>query len=356
MLKEDIMQITLPYGLNELHAATPVVSEQQERYVDHFHAAVDEFNAKLRHIDDLCADPKVGPDELLLITTKAIMEMADSCEKFEQGSMFDKTIIKQTQRFFRGKTAEWFSKSYFMTRSRTWPRGYAGDFQTLEGIYQNIPLSEGVGYYLDRYFLATTLPSAVRHRKNFLRSLLDRELCSRPTAKLLDLACGSCRELVELAPVIQASGAHVTCVDFDSEALVFAANRMEYAGVPQEQMTFRKYNALKMIKHDRNLKEFGMQDVIYSVGFFDYVQDDRLIPLLSSLYALLNSGGVLIMSFKDSRRYRAQEYHWFVDWDGFLQRTEEDSREVIVRAGIPLDHVTAARDDSGVILFFSATK
>lgn len=62
------------------------------------------------------------------------------------------------------------------------------------------------------------------------------------------------------------------------------------------------------------------------------------------------------MSFKDSRRYRAQEYHWFVDWDGFLQRTEEDSREVLVRAGIPLDHVTSARESSGVILFYSALK
>jgi SAM-dependent methyltransferase len=284
------------------------------------------------------------------------MEMADACEKFERACEFDKTIIKPAQRSFREKTKEYFSKSYFMNRARTWPRGYAGDFETLEGIYRNIPLSEGLGYYLDRYFLATALPSAVRHRKDFLRSLLGRELCGRQAPKFLDLACGSCRELVELAPEIKASGAQVTCVDFDSDALDFAANRMIYAGVPQEQMTFRRYNAFKMIKHDRNVKEFGMQDVIYSVGFFDYVQDDRLIPLLSALYALLNPGGALIMSFKDSRLYRAQEYHWFVDWDGFLQRTEEDSREVLVRAGIPLDHVTSARDNSGVIVFYSAVK
>jgi SAM-dependent methyltransferase len=213
-----------------------------------------------------------------------------------------------------------------------------------------------VGYYLDRYFLATTLPSAVRHRKDFLRNLLDREMSCRASAKFLDIACGSCRELVELAPEIKTSGAHVTCVDFDSAALDFALNRMVSAGVPQEQMTFRRYNALKMIKHDRNVKEFGMQDVIYSVGFFDYLQDEALVPLLSALYALLNPGGVLIMSFKDSRRYRAQEYHWFVDWDGFLQRTGEDSREVLVRADIPLDQVTTARDNSGVILFYRAVK
>ncbi len=39
---------------------------------------------------------------------------------------------------------------------------------------------------------------------------------------------------------------------------------------------------------------------------------------------MLNPGGILITSFKDAARYRHQEYHWIVDWDGFLQRTEED--------------------------------
>jgi len=350
------MQNTLPYELSEMNEFATMISEQQEPYIDCFNAAVDEFNAKLRYIDNKNLDPKANQDELLLVTTKAIMEMGDACEEFERACVFDKTSIKQAQRSFREKTKEWFSKSYFMNRARTWPRGYAGDFQTLEGIYRNIPLSEGAGYYLDRYFLATELPSAVRHRKDFLRNLLEKEMSERQAAKFLDLACGSCRELVELAPEIKASGAHVTCVDFDSDALDFAADRMVYTGVPQEQMTFRKYNALKMIKHDRNLKEFGMQDVIYSVGFFDYLQDEALIPLLSSLYALLNPGGALILSFKDSSRYRAQEYHWFVDWDGFLLRTEEEHREVLVRAGIPLDHVTSARENSGVIVFYSAVK
>ena len=350
------MQKTLTYEPNEINEFTAVISDQQESYAEPFPAAVDKFNATLRYIEHNSLDPKARQDELLVLTTKSIMEMADACENFERACDFDKTIVKEAQRAFREKTSEWISKSYFMNRARTWPRGYAGDFETIEGVYRNTPLSAGVGYYLDRYFLATTLPSAVRHRKDFLRSLLDREMSGRVSAKFLDLACGSCRELVELAPQIRTSGAQVTCVDFDADALNFALNRMVSAGVPQEQMIFRRYNALKMIKRDRNIKEFGMQDVIYSVGFFDYLQDEALIPLLSSLYALLNPGGVLIMSFKDSRRYRAEEYHWFVNWDGFLQRTEEDSREVLVRADIPLDQVTSARDNSGVILFFSAIK
>jgi hypothetical protein len=54
------MQNTLPYELSKMDEHVTVVSEQQEPYVDLFNAAVDEFNAKLRYIDNLCADPKVG--------------------------------------------------------------------------------------------------------------------------------------------------------------------------------------------------------------------------------------------------------------------------------------------------------
>lgn len=298
------MQNTLGYELNKTNGSVTQVSEQQEQYVDRLNKAIDEFNMKLNYIDKRSVDQAASPDELLIVTSKAIMDMADACEEFECNCIFDKTALKQAQISFREKTAELFSKSYFMNRARTWPQGYAGDFQTLEGIYRNIPLSNGVGYYLDRYFLATTLPSAVRDRKDFLRNLLRHELGRRQDPKILDIACGSCRELIELASEIKTAGARVTCVDFDSDALGFAADRLAFAGLPSEHTTFRKYNALKMTNHDRNLKEFGTQDIIYSVGFFDYLRNITLVPLLSSLYGLLNPGGILIMSFKDCRRYR----------------------------------------------------
>ena len=49
------------------------------------------------------------------------------------------------------------------------------------------------------------------------------------------------------------------------------------------------------------------EDVIYSVGYFDYLPDDFLAKLLHSLHQLLNPGGKLIAAFKDASRYRSQE-------------------------------------------------
>jgi hypothetical protein len=104
------------------------------------------------------------------------------------------------------------------------------------------------------------------------------------------------------------------------------------------------------------MKEFGMQDIIYSVGLFDYLPTDFLITLLSSLYNMIKPGGKLIASFKDASRYRSQEYHWIFEWDGFLQRTEKDFRNILCDAGIPDSAISEVREESGIIVFYTITK
>jgi 2-polyprenyl-3-methyl-5-hydroxy-6-metoxy-1,4-benzoquinol methylase len=195
-----------------------------------------------------------------------------SCEQFEKSLPYDIDAVKNARIHFRKKTDSILSKSNFINHARTWPRGHQGDYQILESAYRNMPSSGGIGYYLDRYCLQTTLCAAVRERKNTLEDLLQAELAARTAPKILDVACGSCRDVFEISADIEKAAAAVTCVDFDSEALEFAADRMSYAKTAAEMVTYRKYNAFKMINHERNLKEFGSQDVIYSVGFFDYHQ------------------------------------------------------------------------------------
>jgi len=173
---------------------------------------------------------------------------------------------------------------------------------------------------------------------------------------VLDIACGSCREVSLLVPDIKRSKAHFTCIDLDGDALDFAVNRLAPADLAPEQIRMNKYNALRMFDHDIASAEFGPQDVIYSVGYFDYLPDDFLVKLLRSLYQLLNKGGKLIAAFKDADRYRAEEYHWIADWDGFLQRTVKDFERILGEAGIPADKITMTRDRTGVIAFYSSTK
>lgn len=349
------MESVLMYDQAPAKELTGFVREETASYKAELDRATELFNERMSIIEKRCQESNANPDEMLIVTTKAIMDMCNAAEQFELRVGFDKATLKQIRSRFREATNRFISKSYF-TRGREWPQGYPGDYQIIESIYRNTPVSNGIGYYLDRYALATTLSVAVRERKETLRDLLAEELSSRNGLNILDVACGSCREVFELASDIQRTDAKVICVDFDSDALDFAANRMSGAGLISDNITFSKYNALKMVNHERNLKEFGMQDVIYSVGFFDYLDDDLLIRLLGSLYKLLSPGGKLITSFKDCSRYRTFDTSWLLDWDAFYQRTEEDMRDILDRAGIPREALTTTREKSGVIVFFTATK
>jgi extracellular factor (EF) 3-hydroxypalmitic acid methyl ester biosynthesis protein len=327
-------------------------------YVEKLDEATDVFNARLATMEKRCQDPREDSDEILQATNNAIDDVLLSCAEFEE-SVGDKDIIRDARIRFREQTNPILSKSYLINRTRIWPQGQQGDYKTLELAYKNTPLSEGIGYYLDLYLLNSDLAPAVRNRIEKLRDILRDELSKRKKPSVLNIACGSCREVFELAKDIEESGARFTCIDLDDDALSFAANRLSYTNispVSSNQVVLRKYNALRMFDHELNMSEFGNQDIIYSVGFFDYLQSDFLATLFRSLYALLNPGGLLITSFKDAARYRYHDYHWITDWDGFLQRTEDDFWKIFHESGFSDSAISESREESGVIVFYLVKK
>jgi SAM-dependent methyltransferase len=279
----------------------------------------------------------------------------DACAQFEKQA-HNPEVIKAAQDSFREKTNPIMSKSYCINRVRTWPQGHQGDFMTLELNYRNTPLSEGIGYYLDRYFLSAPLSVAVRERLIKMRDILKAELSNKRNPKVLDVACGSCREVFELAPEIKTSGAKFMCLDLDRDALDFARDRFSHAGLLSDNVELITYNALRMFDYETAVMEFGMQDIVYSLGFFDYLPDDFLVKLLRSLHLLLNPGGKLIAAFKDTNHYRHQEFHWFANWDGFMQRTKNDFDRLLDEAEIPRSAISMTRVESGAIIFYTITK
>jgi SAM-dependent methyltransferase len=354
-LKDNIVQDSLMYQGAIIQEHAGLIQERPRTYVEALDAEIETYMAKLRDFEVRCLMPDADKEALLDEITVLNDSMLDACTQFEQ-DVNDPLSIRQAQVYFREKTHPILSKSYFVNRTRTWPQGQQGDFMTLELIYKNMPMSEDVGYYLDKYSLSTTLGIGVRDRIVNMRELLKKELTNRSNPKVLDVACGSCREVFELAPEIKISGAKFICVDMDPAALEFALDRFAFAGLGEEHTELIQYNALRIFDLETAQKEFGMQDVIYSIGFFDYLPDDFLVKLLNSLYMLLKPGGKLFASFKDAERYRSELYRWFVDWDGFLQRTEKDFDRVLRDANIPSSAISMTRVDSGSIVFYSITK
>ncbi len=312
--------------------------------------ATDQLNDYLATLEQRCAAPDCDLNALTGELSDQIHRVEGFCQAVET-ELVDADAIRQKQAEFRQRTNHYFSKSFLMNRARTWPRGYPGDYEIIDTAYDNRTPSEGIGQLLDRYFLAATLARGIRNRREKMRDMLTEELLHRPNAQVLNLGCGPCREVLELAPIITQTNAHFTNIDFDTDALLFSAQRLTKAGIG-DNVSFRQYNALRMVNSRKNIREFGHVDVIYTIGLLDYLSDEVLVRLIKSLYAMLKPGGVFIAVFKDSDQYSTHDYHWLVDWSGFLQRDAQASRKLFNEAEIPNDAITISRTPENVMIFY----
>lgn len=306
------------------------------------------FTAALGHIESRIAGHDISPVEAVPDLKKAIRESCTACAKFKPDENQD---IKEIKTAFREAINPWFSKSWYMDRALRKPRGYPGDYETLESIYNEKTKSHGIGEALDLYFLQSDLAKAVRGRKNMIRDLFPGFLSSHPeTPRVLDIACGPCREIRELVDRNRKDHFMFTGLDFDDEALAFAKATITQSGFPPDNLSLVKHNVLRLTSGARNVKIFGKFDLIYSVGLYDYLPDDVLIRILDGTAEMLAPKGQYLVAFKDSDKYDCTEYQWHVDWY-FYQRTEADCRRLLGQSRLKV--VSMDRDPSGVIMLFT---
>lgn len=337
-----------------IQGSAPLVRDRRQQYFHLLDNATDTFMRSVSSVDASLRSDSRASGTYYHEVCAAIDTVLEACKEFEHG-IADHEQIRGSRVAFHVKTNPQLSKSHHINRVRTWPQGYQGDYKTLEIAYRNTPLSDGLGYYLDQYTLNVELAHAIRKRVAKLSSILGDELSARSNPAVLNIACGSCRELMKVVPEIAGSGAEVICVDSDGDALSFSQERFSRTEV-FEQIEFRKYNALRLFDEEMNESQFGKQDLIYSLGLFDYLPTDFLVKMFRSLYLLLKPGGKFIAAFKDAGRYRHQDYHWMFDWDGFQQRYEDEFLSIIKDAGVPKDAVENTRDETGIISFYVITR
>ena len=134
--------------------------------------------ASLRDFEVRCSMPDADKEALLEEITMLNDSMLQACAQFEQ-EVNDPLSIKQAQVYFREKTHPILSKSYFINRCRTWPQGHQGDYMTLELAYKNMPMSSGIGSYLDLYSFSTEIALGVKDRIVKMREFLKNELDSQ---------------------------------------------------------------------------------------------------------------------------------------------------------------------------------
>jgi SAM-dependent methyltransferase len=315
-------------------------------HVAGFRRALADFEQRLE------ADEAPDNDLELAELARCITDSLDACAQMERQIADQPELLKGVQARYREAIWPWLGKSWFIQRSFSKPRGYPGDYFLLNSIYDRTIKSRGLGGYLDRYILDSTLGRAVVARLKAAREFLTSEVDARNgRARILNVACGPGREYVDGFLANEASDVEITLVDNDTVALDFVRENVAPHMAPQIQMNFQRYNALRMVSGKTNVAHFGRSDVIYSVGLCDYIPDDYLIPMLRGWRESLADGGVVYVAFKDQELYDKAVYQWLMDWY-FYQRTFEDCRNLFVEAGYDMDQMEVTRSDMAVIVNF----
>ncbi len=232
------------------------------------------------------------------------------------------------------------------------PRGYAGDFFSIELIYRNSGDGTGhVGPLLDDCFLAEPAAQAVRNRRGLLAREIVRTLeqvDGRP-ARVTSLACGPAREVFDVYErLTEPSRLEVTLVDMDTKALSFVSNTATERHISRH-IRLVPENLIYLAVGRRTL-DIDPQHLIYSIGLIDYFGDQLVIKLLDYIYTVLAPGGrVILGNFHPSNPTKALMEH-VLEWN-LVHRSEQDMDRLFEASRFGRGATNITYEEQGINLF-----
>jgi CRP-like cAMP-binding protein/SAM-dependent methyltransferase len=237
------------------------------------------------------------------------------------------------------------------------PRGYAGDYLAIDGIYRNEPRGTGrLGPLIDRMFLATPPSVAVRNRRTLLADEIVRTVRSANgrAVRILCLASGPASEVFDAFAALESPAAlSVTLLDIDAQALAFVEEECVRRSLG-DGITLRKENliALFLGRATLALEPF---DLIYSIGLTDYLNDKLFGKLLAFAHPLLVPGGRILLGNFHPRNPAREFMDFVLDWT-LIHRTEEDMNRLFAVSPFQRPSERIIFEPEGVDLFAECSR
>ena len=265
-------------------------------------------------------------------TIGLIHRLCDAILRAERAGLARASILPALE-----SSRELHAESRFLRRLQDWPRGYPGDFETIEQLCEaQISATDPLVRSLEWYALNTPVAQQHRNKVEQQTALIAETSRRKPNAEILLVGCGGCRDLRALEPPSLLESARVTLNDSDPEAIDFARSRLPRGLRCQVEVG----NALRVVPR---LSRKSRYDLIIAGGIFDYLPDSAATLLLRHGYRALAPGGVLFFTnIAQGNPYRPwMEY--LVDWV-LLERSADDLGRLLDGAEVPSSSVRFSRD------------
>lgn len=324
---------------------------------------VDEYLDSLDKVDfSLHNDSHVLNERII----QHLKELSDNIIKKAElisSSIEDRKTTKKLRDVFRSLTGPCFYKSKYFEKSFIKPRGYPGDFEMMEIIYNYLVASDSsIGKYFDQYYLDSPYAQAVRNRKDKMVEIL-YEIFSNVNGlefKVFNIACGSSRELKELfnKPICSKAVFKITCFDHDQEALDYSKSVLDNLSSNIE-LSFLKGDILSYVRNLEKSKQlFNKYNLVYSMGLADYMPDNLFKRMIIFAHSILKPEGKFIIAHKieENDPFAPFTPKWVCEWI-FNKRNVYDLLRLIEESGIEGyslgDHIW---DDSQRVVFITIIK
>lgn len=215
-------------------------------------------------------------------------------------------------------------------RSYAKPLGYPGDFQIMNQVYDWGLAGTSVYQKLIHRLGQETAKCVATRAEVVCKHIADvvrRNGVSRP-ARVLSLGSGPAREVEHFLAGPDFPEGHVafTLVDQEDAALTYAYEKTYphiVAAGGRVRVQCLNTSFTDILRINGGLENVPPQDMVYSVGLFDYLTDRRATMLLRKLYDMLAPGGLLIIGNMNQAPFSTLWPMEFIsDWT-LEYRTEE---------------------------------
>ena len=188
--------------------------------------------------------------------------------------------------------------------------GEASSGYNFDHMYENKAEGDGpFGKLIDRILLNLPAVKATRNRRLSINKILLNEIANhkvegKPT-RVLDIACGAGRYLLDVSQMLKAKNIETLGVDFDTKSISRGEALAHKYNVPASSLRFLRGNVFRL----QLLKRFGEKiawepNIIVSSGLTVYIDDNKISELLKQVYASLDRGGLFLVDSQESNPSR----------------------------------------------------
>ncbi len=236
------------------------------------------------------------------------------------------------------------AESPFIRRLQEWPRGYQGDFETIEYLVQQRNRAEPgrLSFWLEQYALSSALAQQHRNKVDLqAHAVLDTVFAPANSAdppRLLVLAAGGSPDLRLVQSVLATQRFHAVLLDQDADALAFSAGQLPLIA---DRLTLVNRNVVRGLPSVRAHAPFNL---VLAGGLFDYLPAKLATMVLryTREHLLTPGGRVFFTNIAEPNLCRVWMEH-LVNWE-LIHRTDNDLRALCLDAGFSEANITVTSD------------